>query len=277
MNLAYGLVTHANYRTDPTQTTVIRGQFASSMVSRFRKLKKVVGSAVSAERLRTGLFFVDEFMGLLVTEERALIFEDEAAAWMEPFVAAAYVRGLQHADRTTGFRGTGVPPIMLDGLVNYQEEIAVIQAQNFRLLQGVTEVMNQQIREVLIRGITQGLGPEVVARLIADRIERIGRLRAELIARTETIRAHAEATLKRFGEYGIAGVSGQAEFRTAGDGRVCPICAGLDGTVFSLTEARGVIPKHPRCRCVWLPVINFQPPQPSPPNPPEGGARGGSQ
>lgn len=247
-----GLVTHSNHRTDPTQTTVIRGQFAAAMAARFKALRKVIAGLVSAERLRTGLFFVDEFMGLLEQEEQARFFEGD---WMRPFVVAAYSRGLQHADRSTGFRGQGVPPIMLDGVLNYQDEVEVILARNFRLLRGITEVMNLQIKAALVRGVVQGLGPAVVTRLIEDRVEKVGKTRAELLARTETIRAHAEATLARFAEYGFDEVAGQAEVLTAGDGRVCAACAEVDGKVFSLAEAGGVIPRHPRCRCVWLPVI----------------------
>lgn len=252
-----GLATHANYRTDPTQTTVVRAQFAAGMRRRYGELRRRLTGYVeeNEERLRAGLFFVDEFMAEAERAEVEIVEEGNEAAWMAPFVVAGFVRGLRHADEATGFKGVGVRPIMLDGVLNYQAEIDVIQARNFRLLKNIDEVMNLQIKHELTRGILEGLNPRVVGRLVADRVNKIGRTRGELIARTETIRAHAEATLLRFEQYGIDSVSGQAEFRTARDERVCPICQGLDGTVYSLAEARGIIPVHPRCRCVWLPVI----------------------
>jgi SPP1 gp7 family putative phage head morphogenesis protein len=74
-----------------------------------------------------------------------------------------------------------------------------------------------------------------------------------LLARTEIIRAHAEGTLNNFELAGLENVELQAEFLTAGDDRVCPICSALSGKIYSIKEARGIIPVHPNCRCTWLP------------------------
>jgi len=35
----------------------------------------------------------------------------------------------------------------------------------------------------------------------------------------------------------------------------CSICESLQGKTFTLDEAEGVIPRHPMCRCIWLPLI----------------------
>jgi SPP1 gp7 family putative phage head morphogenesis protein len=45
------------------------------------------------------------------------------------------------------------------------------------------------------------------------------------------------------------------ELVTAGDLRVCPMCQGLNGKVYTIKEARGLIPVHPQCRCAWVPVM----------------------
>jgi hypothetical protein len=75
------------------------------------------------------------------------------------------------------------------------------------------------------------------------------------MARTSVIDAHAAATLSRYGEHdAVEGVTVQAEHVTAGDARVCPECAALEGQVYTLQKARGVIAVHPRCRCAFLPV-----------------------
>ena len=47
----------------------------------------------------------------------------------------------------------------------------------------------------------------------------------------------------------------KAEWMTAGDDRVCPICASLQGQVFSLDEIEPLIPRHPNCRCIALPLL----------------------
>jgi SPP1 gp7 family putative phage head morphogenesis protein len=78
-----------------------------------------------------------------------------------------------------------------------------------------------------------------------------------MLARTEIISAHAEASLNSYEEAGLEGVNVKAEVLTAGDDRVCEICADLeDGGPYSMDEARGLIPAHPNCRCVLTPIID---------------------
>ena len=76
------------------------------------------------------------------------------------------------------------------------------------------------------------------------------------LARTEVINAYTEGTLDSYERLGVEEVQGRAEWSTAGDDRVCPQCAGMEGAVFTIREARGLIPLHPNCRCAWLPVID---------------------
>jgi SPP1 gp7 family putative phage head morphogenesis protein len=76
-----------------------------------------------------------------------------------------------------------------------------------------------------------------------------------MLARSETIRAYAESTLAEFRNWGVEGVTALAEFQTAHDDRVCPKCSHLEGVVYTLDEASGIIPVHPNCRCYWLPWI----------------------
>lgn len=67
--------------------------------------------------------------------------------------------------------------------------------------------------------------------------------------------AYAEGALNSYEEMGIEGVEVEAEFATAGDDVVCPECEELEGKVYSIEEARGVIPVHPNCRCAWIPMV----------------------
>lgn len=48
--------------------------------------------------------------------------------------------------------------------------------------------------------------------------------------------------------------AGEVMFETKGDERVCPICDDMEGETYTILEARGIIPVHPRCRCRWVPV-----------------------
>lgn len=105
--------------------------------------------------------------------------------------------------------------------------------------------------------------------------------RADLIAQTESTRAHTFASIEAWGQSGV--VTGK-EWFCARDERACKYCLAMDGTVIGLKEDffdKGDIqavdgkdrtgePKkftqhldyddtigsqlHPRCRCVLLPI-----------------------
>ena len=73
--------------------------------------------------------------------------------------------------------------------------------------------------------------------------------------RTEVIAAHHSATIAEYRAAGVEGVEVKAEFSTAGDDLVCELCESLEGQIFELSEIEGLIPRHPNCRCVAIPVV----------------------
>ena len=75
--------------------------------------------------------------------------------------------------------------------------------------------------------------------------------RPYIIARTETVRAAAEGTLNNYEDNGIRRV----RFACALSERTCPTCTSLDGNIFSIKEARRLIPLHVNCRCTFISII----------------------
>lgn len=74
-------------------------------------------------------------------------------------------------------------------------------------------------------------------------------------ARNPVNREHPEG--QRFRSSGLrsgGGAGGRVALETAGDDDVCPECERLEGRVYTVRAARGVIPVHPRCRCSWVPA-----------------------
>jgi len=142
--------------------------------------------------------------------------------------------------------------------------------RTFTDLQGITSQMDTQISRVLAQGLVDGDNPRLLARKIVAVIngegvgdlairDSLGRFipaqrRAQTLARTEVIRAHHQATIQEYQNWQIQGVQVQAEWSTAGDDRVCDQCAGYEGNIYSLEEVRNMIPVHPNCRCIALPV-----------------------
>ena len=75
--------------------------------------------------------------------------------------------------------------------------------------------------------------------------------RPRLIARTEASRLVNEGTLKNFKDAG----SEKVEWLAVIDNRTDSECASLDGQIFNIKDASGMLPLHQNCRCTWLPVI----------------------
>ena len=72
--------------------------------------------------------------------------------------------------------------------------------------------------------------------------------RLEAIARTETIRAASEGRIREYQRVGVE----RLVFMATPDERTSQSCLALDGTVYSIEAASGIIPVHPFCRCTWV-------------------------
>ena len=76
--------------------------------------------------------------------------------------------------------------------------------------------------------------------------------RMELIARTETMRAHSQGQRKFYSTVGVS----KLEWLTTGDERMCPECEALDGKTFPVDRFPPQ-PKHARCRCGHVAVVDL--------------------
>jgi SPP1 gp7 family putative phage head morphogenesis protein len=74
-----------------------------------------------------------------------------------------------------------------------------------------------------------------------------------LVARTESIRWANEGKLAGYRQIGVVKY---VIFWTAMDENVCSVCDSLHGRKFTVDEASGLIPIHPRCRCTFLPDVD---------------------
>ena len=139
----------------------------------------------------------------------------------------------------------------------HADALQAIFGRNLRELDGVGRAYEQRIQRALADGLANNWTPDRIARTIREGTKGITGARAKTMANTEIVRAHAEGTLNRFDQLGVetVGVVVEMEFTTAGDNRVCASCEALEGELFTITEARGVIPVHANCRCRWTPQI----------------------
>lgn len=137
------------------------------------------------------------------------------------------------------------------------EALYHVKEYNFELIRNVNNDLREQIRETIFQAVAEGEGYLATMRRLRELpLEPINgislRTRAEMIARTETMRAIHTGTLQSYANYGVDKV----EINTSHDGLVCNYCLDLeDGNPYSLSEAQRLLPAHPNCRCNYSAYI----------------------
>lgn len=178
-------------------------------------------------------------------------------AWTSTYVESSYVRGLNQASARLRQAGATVEQRWVEAAFRrpiHADRLGIAYTRTFTELQGITATMDRQISRVLAEGLAGGAGPADIARAINNRVDKIGITRARMLARTEVINAHADATLNTYVEAGLEGVDVVAEWLTAND--ACPECVALEQEgPYSIEQARGMIPRHPNCKCAWAPLV----------------------
>lgn len=226
---------------------------------------------------------VEEFMlwlgaqvkeGILDVKEYKQIGSAIDAAWTNLYIVDSYKRGIIRARYELTKAGyTSVPGIEATGGISvsmnvplHMDRLGLLYTRTYSELKGVTASMEQQMARVLTQGMADGDNPRAIAKKLLSTIngdlnltDTLGRFipaarRAEMIARTEIIRAHHQATIQEYMNWAVEGVIVQAEMVTAGDTRVCSKCEELAAkSPYTLDVAMNLIPVHPQCRCMCLP------------------------
>lgn len=265
-------------RLDPTKTATLRRQFESKLVRRFRVLDKQIQHLLVTEdafalTVNTRWRFLSQpdkvrnFKKWLQNQIAGGILEVSGETpWMEQFITTAWRKG-----KDAAYFAARKAKLIAAGVFSPQDEkflktsfsgdiplerLRLIQTRAFGSLQGITEAMAAKLTDAVAEGFMRGLHPTEIARNVTQQIEKIGITRARTLVRTEVIRAHAEGALDTYEHLGVGGVSALAEWLSTPDARRCPQCAALEGQVFTVEQARGLLPRHPNCRCTWIPVFD---------------------
>jgi hypothetical protein len=177
-----------------------------------------------------------------------------------PYVQAAYLRGVTNAN--LDLRAGG---IAVDGA-----EFAVLTQAVHRFSLQARQDQTQAILRDVYMGTVSGVRGEfgqVVERPLVDRVKtrlKQGLTLAAVVGGTALVGIVADAFLNRVTDFGIALVSAVAEarFTTMGDERVCIQCQELETRdngngpgIYTIQEARGIIPVHFGCRCNWSAIV----------------------
>jgi hypothetical protein len=216
---------------------------------------------------------LEGFMDWLLREQRRRILEvvegepmAASGAWFSKYIQRAYGQGITgtrarlrkarydieaKAGTMGGIRATIGGPV-------HAERIALLYGRTYEQLKSVIDAASGQARQRLADGLRRGIAegfalgksPREVARSLAhnviDRLDKIGRSRLEMIARTEVARAQHVAGVtecERISKDLLVDI--EAEWLTAGFG-VCDICQQMEAEgPYSLQAVYDMIPAHP--------------------------------
>jgi SPP1 gp7 family putative phage head morphogenesis protein len=200
-----------------------------------------------------------------------------ARRWTDDYIHSSYQRGVADARSDLIKQGVDIPEFEgIDQQGQYigtafnqkahVDRLGEVYARTYSDLKGITSNLDTQISRILAQGLADGDNPLKLARKlrkittgdgkdlgIKDSLGRYipAKRRAEMLARTEAIRACAEANLREYEECGIKKVEW-----VFGGVNSCEYCESMHGQQFTIKEAQGMIPAHPMCGCGWVAVVD---------------------
>jgi SPP1 gp7 family putative phage head morphogenesis protein len=287
----------ANARNARATSTVVEEQFITELRRRFRTVRGLVRRTVGYENDALGLrataderatfdFPTDrgKIEGFVRWLRQALLDEvlepmDRSAVaegnhWTAPYLRSAVIRGVNQSTGLLFQQGLNVENVPDSEIVTrpiFASTLRELYTRTYENLQSVAEADADDVRETLTEGFAKGWHPRKAAQQLTKDIRDLQRTRAEAIARTETLRAHSDATLRNYERAGVNVVS-HGEWQATQDTRTCGFCRRLSGAELTLEEMRsGTVqwrgqvyrlqpPSHVNGRCVILPSVDASAP-----------------
>jgi len=242
---------------DPTRTRLLRDEYAKALTqlteAAMKRALQILESEPVNERMIEKLqSIIDQQMG------------GSAKPIIDRITILAYQRGTDYADRKLKAEGIQFSITRAAPAIHFAEvtvpftpqNIAILDPETLQTLRALSldlvKKLSDEIKGKLAAEIRQGILRSEHPRVIAKRFEDIAKMskyRAEMIARTETIRAFNTAAEQR---YKAAGVK-RWKWLAADDERMCSQCAARDRKIYEMGDE--IPPLHPHCRCTQAPVI----------------------
>ncbi len=239
---------------DPTRSTVIRQLFMRAYKTRVTGLLGKV---------------LDIIKGASVYElatkddpEKKPSYSDEIGAAFAYLLAdyfymqhleVLFKQGIRNALRDAR---RAIPDGYVDNLFLFSEKgMFDTLVKGFKVVyQNMVRNMQDNVQRTILEGNLKSISQKEllvnVQRAMKDSVEK----KADLVLKTQSVKFIAEATLTTYDVLGIKQVGALIEWVSVPDKRRCSYCASKHGSVYTIPEARGLIPAHPRCRCAWIPT-----------------------
>ena len=258
---------------DPTRTSTLRSKAVSEINRRYREIKKLITQSVRKNRIfannvealqKSDFAFeqtpeqMEHFQAWLLLALQALVLTGDNTVnsaqlnWLMEYIQESYYRGATKGNNElAAILGRDKVPKQISILDNpfHRSKLQVIISRDFTQLKGIDAAMSQQIDRVLSEALLEGYSPLKTARLMNDRVDKIGITRSRLLARTEIIYAHNVAKItegQRIQE--TIGEEIVYEWITSGDTVVRPTHVQRNRKYYSFSRVMGLL-GEPNCRC----------------------------
>lgn len=280
--------------SNPTQTRTFEknwerdinrrwAEFKRTTVAELRRLNKLANPndiiiankgalfTISASQQRT-------YMAFLQAEiDRLLLGTPEPPNWQAQYQAQAYQRGLDSTRASLISQGADIVPTEIERLASldltpftatsalgtitsnapiHQDALEFLFTRSYEKLNGWTDAMATETRQILFDGVAQGKGIDDVVREMVKRQD-VSKTRARVIARTETIQAFQISTTNEAARAAEEiGEEVLLRWLTTRSVRVRHLHANWHGTLSTPAENRKRINISPwNCECGQAPVI----------------------
>ena len=203
-------------KRDPSRTTILRRKFEIDLRKRLINISRAIKNFIVTEdefglKKPKPISLLQRTYQFRTSSQKLKVFQDwlrnqindgllavrVGKNWSDVYVESAYKKGLERAYLDTHKKQFAVQPVdkYIGGREQFLqatfwapetiEKIQLLATRTFEELKGVSGAMSQQINRILAEGLTNGYGPEKIARNMDNAIKKIDRTRARVIARTE--------------------------------------------------------------------------------------------
>lgn len=230
------------------QDLAVRYEALAKEIAALNLSKQEADAALASEFSRVSVLLKqadDQLLGWLDVASETIKQEQAraiAAAQADQSALAAVVQGPGPHGITATFNQ--LPVAALSDLLGTLQDGSPLRD----LLNGYGKDASKQAQDALVTGLAQGQHPFTIARNMVKAMDG-NVVRALTVARTETLRAYRESSL-RFFKANSDTITGWIWW-SARTARTCPVCWAMHGSKHTLDENFG---SHPNCRCTMLPI-----------------------
>lgn len=244
---------------DPTRTSVLRKRYGQHYRRMWQRVNAAINEYIDSvdfsRPLAQRMVEFNQFVDALLQQEFGRA-ESDRERGVRAMATMAYMRGLAQAN--TEVEEDMPPP---QQAVMQSDHGDAIAALILLLSTGLMGVRLGLISQLLDRYQRANSAAEAKA-AIRDRIQKAGRTPTDGLAADGVVRAYNEALLNVYENAGtqfVGVIDEKVFFQTAEDRRVCNRCYdasqrtdnGYGPGIYTIAQARGLIPLHNRCRCRW--------------------------